>query len=426
MATQINNAVIIQNINPNIKIVAERVDQYYSFALGLFINHGSRDEDKEHNGITHLIEHMLFKGTLRKSALEIVRMIEGFGGSFDAFTTKENLIIITRFLSEHFIKVFDLITEILLESKFGEDEFVREKSVILEEIKSNNEDPAEYIYDLLFEAVFKKHTMGMPIAGTIDSVSALKLEDVQRHYHNLLNYPMVIAVSGNFDFNTFFESACAKFPGGKLVLNERVIPTFFQPKDLSQTRNDISQFHLTLGIPGVAYSSELRHSVLLVSTMLGGGMSSRLFQGLREEQGLVYDIHSFVDFYSDCGLFGFYLNADKKNLNKIVKQLKKIFAHIHKNGFSREEIEIAKTYITGNLMLSLENSTNRMLRIGREILYLDRTTPVEEIVKKIKAIDEDEVNSLIADFLDLKRYSIAEVGPLEEQLVKTIADELRG
>ncbi len=142
MATPVKNSAIIQHLSPNIRVVYEAVPYYYSFALGLFVNRGSRDETNEENGITHLIEHMLFKGTTRRSALDIVRMIEGLGGSFDAFTTKENLVIVTRFLSEHFVKIFDLICEILLESKFLENEFIKEKSVIIEEIKSNNEDAA--------------------------------------------------------------------------------------------------------------------------------------------------------------------------------------------------------------------------------------------------------------------------------------------
>ncbi len=425
MATTLKNSVIIQEISPNIKVVGEMLNQYYSFALGLFITGGARDEKKEDNGITHFIEHMLFKGTNRRSALEIVRMIEGLGGSFDAFTTKESLVIVTRFLSEHLLKVFDLICEILFESKFQSEEFQKEKGVITEEIKSNNEDPAEYIYDLLFEAVFKDHPMALPIAGTIESVSNLELAHTQSYYTKLLSYQMTIAISGNFNLQDLITFAQKRFKPGRMEDLGRVPPGTYQPNHLFQTRKDITQVHLCLGIPAVAYASALRHPLLIISTMLGGGMSSRLFQGLREEKGLVYDVHSFIDFYSDCGILGFYLSTDRKNLPEVTKQIKNIFDDLQNKGFTTEEIEIAKTYITGNLLMGLENSTNRMLRLGREFSYLQKVTPVEETVRKINAISKEEINRLVGDYLALNNYSVVAIGPIEEKSFQEIVNDLR-
>ncbi|MGB9721445.1 MAG: M16 family metallopeptidase [bacterium] len=425
MQRPVNNSVTIQEINSNVKIVGESLSQYYSFALGLLINRGSRDEVKKDNGITHLIEHMLFKGTSKKSALEIVQMIEGLGGSFDAFTTKEHLVIVTRFLSEHFIKVFELIGEILLESKFGEEEFLKEKSVIMEEIKSNNEDPAEYVYDLLFQAIYDQHPMAMPIAGTTRSVSELSLKNVQQNYQNLLRSPKVIAVSGNFNYSDLIESATKKFTIAPQTVSERRRPETYEPQNLCQTRNDISQVHLVFGFPAVSYTSNLRHPLLLLITMLGGGMSSRLFQGLREQEGLVYDVHSFIDFYSDCGILGFYLTADKKNLNRIIKQLRTIFLNLYKSGFTQEEIDIAKIYVTGNFLLSLENSTNRMLRIGREISYSNKIIPIDETVDMIKRVGEQDINNLVKEYLDLGKFSIAGTGPIDKKLIEKIGADLK-
>ncbi len=425
MATPVKNSAIIQHLSPNIRVVYEAVPYYYSFALGLFVNRGSRDETNEENGITHLIEHMLFKGTTRRSALDIVRMIEGLGGSFDAFTTKENLVIVTRFLSEHFVKIFDLICEILLESKFLENEFIKEKSVIIEEIKSNNEDPAEYVFDLLFRAVFDKHSMGMPIAGSVESVSSLNLGSVQKHYYNLLNSPITISVSGSFDIDELVRSALTKLVDRDGSMPERLPPDLSCSKNIYQRRSDISQVHLALGLPAVAYSSDFRYPLLLFSTMLGGGMSSRLFQGLREEKGLVYDVHSFVDFYSDCGILGFYLSADRNSLGSIVEQLKVIFGTLQKNGFSQSELDIAKTYIIGNFLLSLENSTNRMLRIGREVTYLNKTVSVDETVARIREVDLKEINDSVRDYFDLGRYSIAAVGPLTDNIFDKFVTDLK-
>ncbi len=425
MAAAVDNSTEIQHINSRVKIVYEAVPQYYSFALGLFINRGSRDEAEKENGITHLIEHMLFKGTAQKSALEIVRMIEGLGGSFDAFTTKENIVIVTRFLSEHFVDVFKLIGEILLESRFGEEEFSKEKSVIVEEIKSNDEDPSEHVFDLLFEVVFDRHSMALPIAGTVESVSALNLNNVQRYYQDLLKSQIVISVSGNFNLDELVESAHSHFKDESSFITERIPPNVFKPKSIYQKRNDISQVHLAVGLPAVAYSSDFRYPLLLFSTMLGGGMSSRLFQGLREEKGLVYDVHSFFDFYSDCGIAGFYLTADKNNLRNIVEQLKLIFDGLRKKGFNEEELSIAKTYVTGNFLLSLESSTNRMLRIGREVSYLNKTVPVSETVRKITEVDLKVLNEFAKNYFDLSRYSIAAIGPIEDDFFGEFTEELK-
>ena len=368
---------------------------------------------------------MLFKGTTGKTSIEIVKFIEGLGGSFDAFTTKENLVIITKFLSEHFENVFNLIAEVLLQSKIAEEDLIKEKSVILEEIKSDNDDPAEYIFDLLFQNLFPSHTMGLTIAGTEKSVSGINVEKARRYYHELLKRKIVIAVSGNFEYETIVRLVRQKFASFNLVNTERTKPNEDYQKVAVQTKKEISQVHLAFSIPGIAYSSSLRHQVLILNTMFGGGMSSRLFQGLREKDGLVYDVHSFIDFYSDCGVFGYYLVCDKKNLKNAAERLAIIFDDITRNGFTKEEIDIAKTYITGNLLLSLESSTNRMLRLGRELMYLQKTSVIDEVVDLIKGIPESEINKLTKTFLDPRKYSVAAVGPInEKEIISTFSNIL--
>ncbi|MEO0105963.1 MAG: pitrilysin family protein [candidate division WOR-3 bacterium] len=421
-----SKSIIHEDLTPGLTIVAENIPRYYSFSLGIFINRGSRDEVPKINGITHLIEHMLFKGTRRKTALEIVRMIEGLGGSFDAFTTKENLVIVTKFLSEHLISIFDLVLEMLLESKLEKDDLEKEKSVILEEIKSSNEDPGEYVFDLLFKAIFNTHAMGMPITGTTESVSNIDLKTVSAHYREMLQNKMTIALSGNFQYEEFVKLARNRFAGYKLNTNVRKKPDAFVSSSIVQTRKDISQVHLALAIPAVEYASPIRHHLILLSTILGGGMSSRLFQRLREGEGLVYDVHSFLDLYCDCGVFGFYFNCDKKNLKKAIECLKFIFDEINQRKFDKEEIKIAKTYVTGNLLLGLENSTNRMLRLGREFSYLGKITPITDTVDKIKNITDDELNNLIAPYFNLSNYSIAGVGPIKEDELNNLLDIIKG
>jgi len=363
---------------------------------------------------------MLFKGTTGKSSLDIVKFIEGLGGSFDAFTTKESLIIITKFLSEHLESVFGLIAEMLLQSKVDETDIAKEKAVILEEIKSDVDDPSEYIFDLLFDNLFPGHPMGLPIAGTQESVSGIDVNKARRFYHELLTRKMVIAVSGKFDHDAITALVRSKFTNQIGAQPERTPPSG-QPKRLTvQTKKEITQVHLAFAMPSISYASPQRHAVLLLSTLFGGGMSSRLFQGLREKDGLVYDVHSFVDFYGDCGVFGYYLVCDKKNAAKASQRIHTIFNEITQNGFTDEELEIAKTYITGNTLLSMESSTNRMMRLGRELLQLGKITEIDELISKIKGVSREEIMALAQNYLQPDKYTATAVGPVTEKEIKEI------
>ncbi len=372
------------------------------------------------NGITHLIEHMLFKGTSQKSSLEIVKLIEGMGGSFDAYTTKESILIITKFLSEHLSRVFELITEVLLESKIAQEDLAKEKSVVLEEIKSANEDPGDHVFDLFFRSLFPEHPIGLPIAGTGDSLQRIDAPGIKNYYRTLLNKKLIVAVSGDFQYEKILELAKKKFAALTQSKPERTVPPSAQSTITVQKKKEISQVHFVFGTSGVGYSSPHRYPLSILDTAFGGGMSSRLFQGLRDKTGLVYDVNSFVDLYSDCGITGFYFVCDKRNLGKVAKTLQSIFRELHVHGFSKEEVELAKTYLTGNLLLSLENSTNRMLRLAKEMSYLEKVTPISEVIKRIRAIRVDEINDLVKEYLDPKKFSITAIGPVSEKEIENV------
>jgi predicted Zn-dependent peptidase len=369
---------------------------------------------------------MLFKGTAKKSSLEIVKLIEGLGGSFDAFTTKENLIILTKFLSEHLNKVLGLILEILLESKFARADLAKEKSVVLEEIKTDEDDPGDYVFEMLFHEIFPDHPLGRPIAGTRETVGRIDHGAALIHYRDILTRKIIIAVSGNFDLQEMHRITGRRFAGYRPQDRVRTQPVYVVPGIKVRKKKEISQVHVLFGIPTVAYDSPRRGPLFLLNGALGGGMSSRLFQGLREKAGLVYDVHSFVDFYSDCGLLGFYFVCDKKNLKPVAAQLKKIFRDLGRNGFNREEIEIAKTYLTGNMLLSMESSTNRMMRLGRELTYLKKVTPIDQVVGQIRRLSEGDVNRLAKDYLDVKKYSVTAVGPVTQTEIQDLYNSIVG
>jgi predicted Zn-dependent peptidase len=420
------NKIIQSQINPAVKIIAEKIPKFYSFSMGFFINHGSRDESTEDNGITHLIEHMLFKGTSRKSALEIVKMMESLGGAFDAYTTKENLIIITKFLSEHISLVFELIAEILLESKIDGTELNKEKSVVLEEIKSSDDDPGDTVFELFFRTLLPDHALGRPIAGTIESIKRIAAPRAKSYYRELLNREMVIALSGNYDYEKIANLARQRFAISKLSKPDRTTPQFNLGRTAAETRKEVSQVHFVFGTHGVKYSSDQHYNLSVMNTALGGGMSSRLFQGLREKDGLVYHVQSFLDFYCDCGITGFYFICDKNNIGRVVHRLKTIFKDIAMQGFNKEEIDRAKTYLSGNLLLSLESSTSRMLRLARENVYSQKVAGVDEVVAKINSVDEQQVNDSINNFLQPTHYTITAVGPINDKEVQAVFDDLNG
>jgi predicted Zn-dependent peptidase len=362
----------------------------------------------------------MFKGTAKRSSLEIVKLIEGLGGSFDAYTTKENLIILTKFLSEHLAKVLDLILEILLESKFAPRDLIKEKSVVLEEIKTDEDDPADRVFEMLFRDMFAGQGLGLPIAGTSSSVKRITHDNALVQYREILDRDMVIAVSGNFNAAEIAGIARRRFRRHHRHNPARKIPAYGPPSVQVYRKKDISQVHVLFGIPTFAYHLPRRLPMFLLNGSLGGGMSSRLFQGLRESAGLVYDVHSFIDFFTDCGLLGFYFVCDRKNLRSIAAQIRKIYRDLNRNGFRREEIEIAKTYLTGNIMLSMESSTTRMMRLGRELIYLGKVSSTSEAIRELRQTGVNEVNQLVKDFLDLKKYSVCAVGPVTQNEIQDL------
>lgn len=418
------NKITLATLNPAVRIIAEKIPKFYSFSMGVFINNGSRDESLKDCGITHLIEHMLFKGTSRKSALEIVKMMESLGGAFDAYTTKENLIIITKFLSEHIALVFELIAEILLESKIDSNDLKKEKSVVLEEIKSSNDDPGDSVFELFFRTLLPDHPLGRPIAGTLESVKQLDAAHAKRHYKQLMNREIVIALSGNYDYEKIVKLAKQRFAIDKVSQVKRNTPTYHLGQIATQSRKEVSQVHFVFGTRGVEYADPQHYQLSIMNTALGGGMSSRLFQGLRENDGLVYHVQSFIDFYCDCGVSGFYFICDKKNIPKVVRRLKKIFRDINQNGFGKEEIDLAKTYLSGNLLLSLESSTSRMLRLAREAVYSREIASIDDVVARINSVNEKQINSITHNYFDPKQYTVTAVGPITEKEVSSILDDL--
>lgn len=411
-------------IGNKITLLAEEIPHFYSFSFGLFINSGSRDETVRDNGITHLIEHMLFKGTERKSSFEIMKKIEALGGAFDAFTTKENVVIMSRFLHEHLAEIFDLIAEMLLESSFSADGLEREKGVILEELKTQLDDPEEYVFDLLFEALYAPHLLGYPIAGRADSVKPMIREDITGYFQRFLAQRFVVAIAGKYDLDLLVRKVTDRFGSLSYAPNQRTMPGAHHSVFKVDKRDEISQVYVAIGRESIPYNDPKRYPFAIMNTAFGGGMSSRLFQNMREKAGLVYSVSSMFEFYEDIGLSVIYFVTDKENLRKCFEVLSSVLRGVQGEGFATEELETARSFIKGNLLLGLESSTTRMTRLGRNEVLTRRIEPVEETLAQIDRVSLEDMNAVSREAIQPETFCVAAVGPIDENELKGLYNEI--
>ena len=396
-----------------IRVVTEKVPQVHSVALGVCITRGSRDESPEENGLSHFIEHLFFKGTEKRSARDIAIEMDEIGGELNGFTTKEFTYYYARFLDEHLDKVWELIADILKNSKFDPAQIKLERNVILEEIKSFNDSPSDQALHLLSSCLFEPHSLSRSIMGPEENINKFNRESIlkfqERHYRGP---NIIIGASGNIEHNRLVElvGSSLEFEGKA----ESRIKNEFQkiaPKFKKLRKKDISQVHVALGTITIKYKNKLRYPWLILNTFLGGGMSSRLFQRLREKEALVYEITSFMELLSDTGAFAVYFVTDPRNVQIAIECIWDEFRKLNKNGLEFGELKRTKEHLKGNLMLSLESMTSHLMRLLSNEMHLNRNISLEETIKNIENVDEEVLRSIIKDYLIPEVYSISKVGP---------------
>lgn len=401
--------VDVINLKERLKLAGEYIPFLYSFSIGIFYSCGSRDELIGREGLTHFLEHMLFKGTNRRSARELFRKIESLGGAFDAYTTKENIIIITRFLKEYQDDVLEILLEIMNEAAFPKNEFDKEKAIILEEIKSTKEDPEDRAFDLLFETGFNPHQIAKPIIGYQSTVEKLARTNILEHFNSFVSQPITVAVAGNYDHDSLIKKI-RNLKSGSGSLLERAEPPFNPGKIAIEPRKDISQVYVAMATKGVPFCDPSRYALNVITSALGGGMSSRLFLRLRETEGLVYNVQTFNEFFSDMGILGIFFVADQKNLKRCLVAIRDELINVSKNNFTTDELDIHRSLIKGNFLIGLESTTNRMLRLGRSLSQLGEIPTISEITSAIDHVDQKTIESMIQDLCDPSKYTMAVVG----------------
>ena len=394
---------------PNgIRIVTEEIPYVRSVSVGVWIDVGSRDERESSNGISHFLEHMVFKGTRRFTAQGIARSLESVGGYLNAFTTKEQTCFYARTLDAHLGKAIDVLSDLVLHPVFDPKEMEKEKRVILEELKNIEDDPDDLIHDYLDKSVYQLHPLGYPIIGKAENISHFSKNDLLRfteaHY---TPDRLVIAAAGNLKHDAVVKLIEASFRSRRRAV--RSPERLRGPKRMASKKEvferAVTQAHICMGTLGCGAKSRQRYHLLVLNSLLGEGMSSRLFQNIREKYGFAYNVYSFANFMSDTGSFGMYIGTDEHNIEKSIGLIHKELAKLRRIPVGPGEIKRAKAQLKGSMMLGLESMSNRMMRLGSgEILYGDFLS-LDTILKGIDDVRQEDLTTLARTLLEPQNFS---------------------
>ena len=413
-----SEATYRKSVTPSgITLVTEQVEGRRSVALGVWVRCGARDEPFERLGISHFIEHMMFKGTERRDARAIAQSLESLGGHLDAFTAREQVCYFARALAEHIEPVVDVVSDIVCCSRFASTEVEREKSVVREEIFACEDDPEDKINELLSGQMWGEHPLGRPILGTPETVSGLDPDSLRDYFRRRYRPEiLVVAATGALEHERVAELVAGHFrpPDGEgLPLSGP--PPAFTPSVVHASRAGLQQLYLSLGTRGLPYADDRRFALVVLHTLLGGGMSSRLFQSVREEAGLAYSVYSAADFHRDAGMFSIHLGVSPGRAREALKRVREELQALCDSGPTEEEVEAARGQIRGGLLMSQESVTSRMYQLAHDELYHGRFVPLDEQVGHILAVTREEVEEAARAFVKPERFALTALGPEESE-----------
>jgi predicted Zn-dependent peptidase len=392
-----------------------------SVSVGIWVDVGSRHEKPRENGISHFIEHMCFKGTPRRSAKEIAQSLETLGGTLNAFTSRENTCYYARVLDEHFELGFDVLADITTNSLFDPREFTKEKNVICEEIKDVFDTPSDIVHDYFAAALWDNHPLGQTIMGEAKGIRALKRNDlVSFMHHHYTTDRIVISAAGAVEHERLVELVRKKLSFPRPVSKKPLKPPTAHLGIKKVIRRKLSQTHVCIGFPSINFSDKRKYHALLLNTMLGSGMGSRLFQTVREDRGLAYTIYSYQDFYLDTGVFGLYVGTDSNKTAEAINLVLKELAEVRDDAITEEELERAKSQLKGSLILSLEGTYSRMNRLGRLELFQHTFVPLEQSAREINAVTLNDVRAIARQLFRESTLSMVVLGPVGNSLIKQI------
>jgi predicted Zn-dependent peptidase len=395
---------------PNgVRIVTEEIPHVRSLSLGFWIETGSRDELSANNGISHFIEHMVFKGTKKRNVKEIAQSIESVGGYLNAFTSKEHTCYYARVLDEDLELATDVLSDMVFRPTFPEKEFDKEKNVILEELKQAEDDPDDIIQDYFEKALFKSHPLGMPVLGTAESITSIKRRDLVRYRtEKYTSGHLVVAAAGNLRHEDVVELSKHYIQTSTNNDSEPMLqapPVIEKPDSMvREYYKPIQQAHICLGTVGFNALDEKRFSMQVLNTLLGDGMSSRLFQNIREKYGFAYAVYSFNNMMQDTGAVGVYIGTDNSHVQRCIDLVWKELKSLRTRGITKEELIQTQSQLKGSMMLGMENIPNRMIRLGSSELYFGTLVTLDAIIKKINAVTRDDVQEIADELFNEDRF----------------------
>ena len=400
-----------------IVILGERMDSVRSVAVGAWVRVGSRHESGREAGMTHFLEHVVFKGTHQRDALQIALAIESVGGHLDAFTGREVTCLNSRVLEEHLDLAVDVLADLALRPRLDPVEIEREKSVIAEEIHNYEDTPDDRVHDQFSELVWRGHPLGNRILGSVETVTGFTREGIASYHARCYTAPnILISVAGRFDWDRVVASVAEKFadaPAGTPIRAPEVSPT---GSGVTHQIKDLTQLYLCIGAAGLPHEHPDRYALVMLSTILGGGMSSRLFQRVREQEGLAYSVYTYADSYRDAGIFCASMSVQPIHGRRAIQLTLEEFARVAEERIPDAELASSKAQLKGNLLLGLESTTNQMTRLARSEIYSGRYVPVEELIASVDRITADDVGRVAKEILSRERLCLVALGPKTERL----------
>lgn len=398
---------------PNgVRIITEEISHVRSVAIGLWVGAGTRDEQDNNGGISHFIEHMFFKGTEKRSAKDLAEALEAVGGQLNAFTTKEYTCYYAKILDEDFDLAVDVLSDMYFNSRFDPKEIIKEKKVVIEEIKMYEDSPDELIHDIFTQNIWRGHPLGKPILGTVESIEEMNRDKItdylNKHYtpHNL-----VIAVAGKVSHRKVHDKLAKIFGHFTKDYNRNLSGKPSVHPVSTHVIKDTEQTQIVLGVPGLAQEDPAIYPLYVLNNILGGGLSSRLFQEIREERGMAYSVYSYHSAFVDCGLFAIYAGTRPANSKAVVECILSELSKLKRMGISESELARTKAQIKGSLYLSIESVSSIMSRLGKNELSFNRIISIDEVVDKITKVSTSDVKRLAETMLDPEVLTLTTIGP---------------
>jgi predicted Zn-dependent peptidase len=407
-----------------LRVISETIDSVRSVAVGVFVGVGARDERPPEAGVTHLIEHLLFKGSERYDQMEIARVSDRLGSELNAYTTRESTVVHVRVLDEHLPLALDVMCDMAAHPRFEPDALESEREVVLEEIAMIEDDPSDLVHDLAARCVFGQHELGRPVIGTAATVRALGNGDIRAYHAKRYGAGnVVVAAAGNVEHEAFRSLVAARLQLGAAERAVRSTPTVAGGTQLFLAR-DTEQYHVCLSAPGLPRDDERRFALALLDHVLGGAASSRLVQEIREQRGMAYSVYSYTGSYDDAGQIGIYVGTRAENVAECVQIARAQMADLAGGGLTADELERAKESVKGRMLLALESTSSRMSRLGRAVLSGSEILSLDEVAARVDAVGHDDITAIAAGLFAPACFSTAGIGPDCDRFTAAVGGEV--